>query len=53
MGSCGCSGGMKDGRACTCNNCMKKRGYQNRYNSNSNPSDWITDSSQRQKSLNG
>jgi hypothetical protein len=32
MGSCGCSGGMKDGRACTCNNCMKKRGYQKRMN---------------------
>ena len=27
MGSCGCSQGMKDGKPCTCANCMKKRSY--------------------------
>ena len=26
MGSCGCSGGMKDGRPCTCANCQKRYG---------------------------
>tara|TARA_B100000579_G_C22845962_1_gene864334 strand:+ start:1533 stop:2738 length:1206 start_codon:yes stop_codon:yes gene_type:complete len=30
MGSCGCSGGMKDGKRCNCANCQRKRGYSAR-----------------------